>query len=105
MEHFRYLLKNLFDSPALQVVMEHILGRIKIGIEKVRNQCDVRLTGPLQRDLPDIAALAMARCSHPSPFLEKGSALGVGPCSHGTLRIAVKTDLGMATNQKVISSL
>ena len=77
MEHFRNFLEYLLDAPAVQVVLEQIVGWIRIGIQEISDQGNVRLAGPLQRDLTDVAAFAMICRSEPAPFLEECPTLGV----------------------------
>src|SRR5260370_35113430 len=105
MEDFRDFLEYLLDAPAVQIVREQIPGRIASGVQEVGDQRDVRLAGPLQRDLPDVAAFGMIGGSQPAPFLEECSALGVDSRLYRALRIPVETDLGMATDQKMIPAV
>src|SRR5450759_2177706 len=74
MKDFRDLLKYLLDAPALQVMIQQILGGITIGIQEVGDNCNVRFAGPLQCDLPDITAFEMSGRSHPTPFFKECSA-------------------------------
>ena len=94
MKDFRDLLEDLLDSPALQVMIQQILGGITLGIQKVSDNYNVRFAGPLQCDLSDIAALGMIGRSHPAPFLKECSASGIGSRLPGRCESGWKPTLG-----------
>ena len=97
-EDFGDLLEDLFNAPALQVVIEQFLGRIELAINEVRDQRHVRLAGPLQRDLPDKSAFRMVGRPQPAPLFEIGSPSGVDRRPRRPPLIPVEADLGVTAD-------